>query len=228
MTRRADRLFAIIQALRRARAPLTAEMLAEQLEVSRRTIYRDVATLVGERVPLRGEAGTGYVLERGFELPPLAFSPDELAAVVLGAAWVEQHADTTLARAAESVLAKVRAAVPESHADLLDGVAVAVPPRLVPLLDERVDVTRLRAASREGHKLSLAYQDAEGRVTERIIWPFLIGYHEDRRGVIAWCELRGAFRVFRLDRILDVTFLEESFPESPAILRQRYLDQLGQ
>jgi len=98
--RRADRLFEIIQVFRRARAPLTAEAIAEEPETSKRTIYRDIATLIAQRVPIRGEAGIGYVLERGFDLPPLMLTTDEVHAVVLGAQWVVAHADPALARGA--------------------------------------------------------------------------------------------------------------------------------
>ena len=105
--RRADRLFQIIQVLRRTRKPLTADAIAAELETSKRTIYRDIATLMGQRVPIRGEAGMGYILEKGFDLPPLMLTPDEIEAAVLGAQWVAGHADSTLARAAEDLMAKI-------------------------------------------------------------------------------------------------------------------------
>ena len=104
--RRADRLFQIIQVLRRSRNPLTADAIAEELETSKRTIYRDIATLIGQRVPIRGEAGMGYILEKGFDLPPLMLTPDEIEAAVLGAQWVAGHADPVLARAAEDRVAE--------------------------------------------------------------------------------------------------------------------------
>ena len=104
--RRADRLFQIIQVLRRTRNPLTADAIAAELETSKRTIYRDIATLIGQRVPIRGEAGMGYILEKGFDLPPLMLTPDEIEAAVLGAQWVAGHADVTLARAADDLIAK--------------------------------------------------------------------------------------------------------------------------
>src|SRR5499433_4453885 len=111
--RRADRLFQIIQVLRRTRQPLTADAIAVELETSKRTIYRDVATLIGQRVPIRGEAGMGYILEKGFDLPPLMLTPDEIEAAVLGAQWVAGNADPVLARAAEDLKAKIADTVPE-------------------------------------------------------------------------------------------------------------------
>src|ERR1700750_1319560 len=111
--RRADRLFQIIQVLRRTRKPLTADAIALELETSKRTIYRDIAELIGQRVPIRGEAGMGYVLEKGFDMPPLMLTPDEIEAAVLGAQWVSGHADPALARAAEDLIAKIADTVPE-------------------------------------------------------------------------------------------------------------------
>ena len=110
--RRADRLFQIIQVLRRTRKPLTADAIAAELETSKRTVYRDIATLIGQRVPIRGEAGMGYILEKGFDLPPLMLTPDEIEAAVLGAQWVAGHADPALARAAQDLIAKIADTVP--------------------------------------------------------------------------------------------------------------------
>src|SRR3569623_82528 len=111
--RRANRLFQIIQVLRRTRNPLTADASAAELDTSKRTIYRDIATLIGQRVPIRGEAGMGYILEKGFDLPPLMLPPDEIEAAVLGAQWVTARGDPALARAAQDFIAKFAAAVPE-------------------------------------------------------------------------------------------------------------------
>src|ERR1700750_616704 len=111
--RRADRLFQIIQILRRARRPITADAIAEELETSRRSIYRDIATLMAQRVPIRGEAGMGYILESGFDMPPLMLTPDEIEAAVLGAQWVMGHADPALATAAKDLIAKIADTVPE-------------------------------------------------------------------------------------------------------------------
>ena len=115
--RRADRLFQIIQILRRERRPVTAAAIASELETSKRSVYRDIADLLGQRVPIRGEAGIGYVLEGGFDLPPLMLTPDEIEAAVLGAQWVSGRGDPLLARAARDLTAKIAAAVPERARD---------------------------------------------------------------------------------------------------------------
>ncbi|RYD81960.1 MAG: HTH domain-containing protein, partial [Sphingomonadales bacterium] len=111
--RRADRLFQIIQVLRRSSKPVTADAIAVELETSKRSIYRDIATLMGQRVPIRGEAGLGYVLEGGFDMPPLMLTSDEIEAAVLGAQWVASRGDPALARAARDLIAKIAATVPE-------------------------------------------------------------------------------------------------------------------
>lgn len=221
--RRADRLFEIIQVFRRARGPLTAETIAKELETSKRTIYRDIDALIAQRVPIRGEAGVGFVLEGGFDLPTLMFTADEIAAVVLGAEWVAKHADPALARAAAAVIAKVLSVVPESMRSVIqDPVVGTLPSRQVPE-NETVDVAKLRTWSQQGRKLSIRYADETGRVSDRVVWPFLIGFLADCRVIMAWCELRNDFRVFRNDRLQTIEFLDERYPERSATLRRRWL-----
>jgi predicted DNA-binding transcriptional regulator YafY len=216
--RRADRLFQIIQALRRARGPVTADALAAELETSKRTVYRDVADLVGQRVPIRGEAGFGYVLEAGFDLPPLMLTPDEIEAAVLGAQWVAGRGDPALAKAAQDLIAKIGAAVPERlRPFVLDPASTASPSwSTVP---DGIDMAQVRQWIRSGRKLSLSYRDEQGRATERTVWPVAIGFRETVRLIAAWCELRQDFRHFRADRVAQASFLEERYPARPAALR---------
>jgi predicted DNA-binding transcriptional regulator YafY len=221
--RRADRLFEIVQLLRRASGPLTADAIAAELETSRRSVYRDVAALMAQRVPIRGEAGLGYVLERGFDMPPLMLTSDEVEAVVLGAQWVLVHADQGLARAAADVLAKVAAVVPERLRAEIEDPAVITPPAWAERLDRGVDVARLRAWCLQGRKLRIAYSDQAGSETARIVWPILVGYMGKVSTLITWCELRSDFRMFRTDRLQDVEFLDERYPERRATLRRRWL-----
>jgi predicted DNA-binding transcriptional regulator YafY len=221
--RRADRLFEIVQILRRARGPLTAGAIAAALETSRRSVYRDIAALIAQRVPIRGEAGIGYVLDPGFDMPPLMLTSDEVEAVVLGAQWVVVHADDGLARAAADVLAKVAAVVPPHLRAAIEDPAVITQPKRRAPDDTGVDVARLRAWSLQGRKLAIRYTDAEGQSSARTIWPFLIGYLDSVRMLIAWCELRGDFRMFRTDRLTAVDFLDTPYPERRATLRRRWL-----
>lgn len=219
--RPSDRLFQIIQILRRSRRPLTAEAIATELETSKRTIYRDISALVGQRVPIRGEAGLGYVLEGGFDLPPLMLTADEIEAAALGARWVQSRGDPALARAAEDLIAKLAAIVPERLRDLALDPASRTGPAWEPTPD-RIDVARVRGWIHEGKKISLGYNDEQGRATERVIWPVAVGYFDSVRHLVAWCELRKDFRSFRTDRIREAAFLDERYPERPSVLRARW------
>jgi predicted DNA-binding transcriptional regulator YafY len=225
MMRKADRLFQIVQILRRTGKPVTADAIAEELETSKRSVYRDIAALIGQRVPIRGEAGIGYVLEGGFDLPPLMLTTDEIDAVALGAHWVAGHADPALARAARDVLAKVASVLPpEMRPFLSDSSALSVP--VWDPATDGIDVAELRAWIRAEKKLAIAYSDETGRASERTLWPLLIGYQDATRLLVAWCELRGDFRTFRLDRIRHAKFLDDPIPGRPALLRAKWLKQM--
>lgn len=220
--RRADRLFQIIQILRRTGRPTTADAIAEELETSKRTVYRDIATLVGQRVPIRGEAGMGYVLEQGFDLPPLMLTPDEIEAAVLGAQWVSRRADPALARAAQDLIAKIAASVPERLRPYVLEPSAAAPPSAYARVDA-LDMAQVRLHIRGGRKIDLTYRDEQGRDSRRIVWPITVGYLDTVRLLIAWCELRCDFRSFRTDRVAGADFLDERYPERPAALRARWL-----
>lgn len=219
---RAERLLDMIQSLRRRRRPVTAETLASELDVSVRTVYRDIGAVVRQGVPVRGEAGIGYVLDAGFDLPPLMLSPDEIEAVLVGMRWLSERADPVLARAAEDVVSKVAAVLPQHlRPILLDGALFAASyPGDVPA--DQVDVAAVRAAIRNGRKLSIEYSDESGHATQRMIWPIGMTFYERVRIVIAWCELRQAFRHFRTDRMTGLVALEERYPARRADLFRRW------
>ncbi|MCK1474083.1 putative DNA-binding transcriptional regulator YafY [Bradyrhizobium sp. LB1.3] len=223
--RRADRLFQIIQVLRRTRKPLTADAIASELETSKRTIYRDIATLIGQRVPIRGEAGMGYILEKGFDLPPLMLTPEEIEAAVLGAQWVAGHADPALARAAEDLMAKIADTVPERLRPFVLEPASRARPSWNREPD-RLDMVRTRTQIHEGRKIMLRYRDEQGRASERMIWPISVGYLEAVRLLAAWCELRGDFRSFRTDRVVDASYLDDRYPERRDVLRAKWRQSL--
>jgi predicted DNA-binding transcriptional regulator YafY len=219
--RRADRLFRIIQLLRRSRRPVTAAKLAAELEVTQRSIYRDVAVLVAQDVPIRGEAGVGYVLDRSFDMPPLMLTADELEAAVLGAQWVAERGDPDLATAARDLLAKIAASVPAHLRVFVAEPTVGAPAPLAQRPDG-LDLAQVRRWIRAGRKLRIRYEDAAGRQTHRTIWPVMIGYAEAVRVIAAWCEQREDFRHFRTDRILDATFLDDLADVRPAPLLARW------
>src|SRR6266478_687148 len=197
--RRADRLFQIIQILRRTSKPVTADTLAAELETSKRTVYRDIADLIGQRVPIRGEAGVGYVLEAGMDLPPLMLTQDEIEAAVLGAQWVARHSDPALARAAQDLIAKIGAVVPERLRPYVLEPVTETPAR--DLAADGLDMARVRSQIHAGRKITLCYRDEQGRESKRVVWPVTVGYMETVRHLIAWCELRHDFRSFRTDRV---------------------------
>jgi predicted DNA-binding transcriptional regulator YafY len=219
--RRADRLFQIIQILRRSTQPVTASQLAAELEVSQRSVYRDVADLIGQRVPIRGEAGIGYALDRDFDMPPLMLTPDELEAAVLGAQWVADRGDAVLAGAARDLISKIAAAVPERLRPFIAAPSIGVPPSRVVAADS-LDIAVTRSWIRSGRKIRIRYRDEQSRETERTIWPTIIGYAETVRLLAAWCELRQDFRHFRTDRVVAAEFLGESYGCRPGELRARW------
>jgi len=224
--RRADRLFQIIQILRRTSEPVTAAALARELGTAKRTVYRDIADLVGQRVPIRGEAGVGYVLQPGLDLPPLMLTADEIEAAVLGAQWVARHGDPELARAAQDLIAKIGAVVPERLRPFVFEPATDMPPARS-LATDRLDMAQVRAQIHAGRKIRLRYRDEQGRESERTVWPVTVGYMETVRHLVAWCELRQDFRSFRTDRVIAAGFLDERYPERPSALRAKWRQALN-
>jgi predicted DNA-binding transcriptional regulator YafY len=197
-----ERLFAVMDALRRHRRPVTAAALAEEQGVSVRTLYRDVQTLIGLGAPIDGEAGVGYMLRPGFFLPPLMFSPEELEALVLGARWVEAQPDAGLAGAAGNALGKIATASPEDLRDRIRDTGLW--PVLMRGAKDAMPVLGLtRSAMRSEMALHVVYADESGNQSERDIWPVQLAYYEGKQIIVAWCVLREGFRHFRTDRIVS-------------------------
>lgn len=220
--RRADRLFDIIQHLRTARGPVTAAALAETLEVTVRTVYRDVATLQARRVPIEGAAGIGYVLRRGFDLPPLMFNVEEIEAIAVGARMVARTGDPGLQGAAESVLSKVTVVLPESLRTQLTAAPIFVSESGAPV-PESIDLSVVRQAIRDERKLDIGYVDERGARSQRIIWPIAVAYYVQATLIGAWCELRQDYRHFRADRINDLRVLDERYPSDNGRLMAEWL-----
>ncbi len=223
--RRADRLFRIIQVLRRKKRPVTADAIAEELETSVRTIYRDIAQLMADRVPIRGEAGIGYVLEGGFDMPPLMLTPDEVEAAMLGAGWVAGRGDAVLARAASDLIAKIGQVIPEYLRPMMMEPVLSAPQKWDAPADG-IDMTRLRSAIRAQGKIGIFYRDEAGAQTERVIWPIAIAYFDKVRVIVAWCELRKGFRHFRTDRIARYEFLEARYATPRAKLQTQWRKEM--
>lgn len=219
--RRADRLFQIIQILRRSTHPVTAAMLSAELEISIRTVYRDMADLIGQRVPIAGEAGLGYVLDADYDMPPLMLTPDEIEAAVLGAQWVAEHSDPAMASAARDLIAKIASAVPERLRPYIEMPSIGAKPVLSGQM-EIIDVLQLRVAIRTGMKIRIRYRAEGGAETVRIVWPVILGYAEAYRMLISWCETRQDFRHFRTDRIIEAEVLDEPIGLRRGELRRRW------
>lgn len=205
--RRADRLFQIVQYLRGGRL-VTAQALAERLEVSRRTIYRDVADLIGSGVPIEGEAGVGYVMRAGYDVPPLMFTSEEIVALVAGARLIRAWGGVQMAAAAEEALVKIEAVLPDEARARAGAVGIHAFPMgdLDQATRERLDV--IEKASNDRTRLCLRYADEGGVASERVIRPLGLWFWGKVWTVIAWCELRNDFRMFRVDRIEAMTLGE--------------------
>lgn len=219
---RTQRLLDLIQILRRHRYPVTGKQLADELDVSLRTLYRDIATLQTQGASIEGEPGIGYVLRPGFMLPPLMFSEEEIEALVLGSRWVARRTDKKLRLAATNVLAKIAAVLPEDLRYQLEFSGLLIGPVKMAIEHDDEKEALIRHAIRREHKLQMTYVDAKGNASQRLIWPLALGFFEEIHVVVAWCELRLDFRHFRTDRITNLTQLETHYPQRRQILLKKW------
>ena len=218
---RSNRLFEVIQLLRATSQPMTADTLALKLEVSSRTIYRDIASLQAMQTPIEGERGIGYIMRKGYDLPPLNFDVEEVEALRVGLLLLSRTGDSALQQAAKRIYGKV---------DALHGPVdwLHVSPQGAP--QDRLDlgcvsISILRSAIRDEEKLKLNYQDEASKQTIRNIRPIALVYHYDCVLLAGWCELRGALRHFRTDRIYGCEKLKEHFTGESDTLRGLWLEQ---
>ncbi len=218
---RSERLLTLLQALRRHRRPVSGRALAEELGVSLRTLYRDVATLQAQGADIEGEAGIGYVLKPGFMLPPLMFSQEEIEALVLGMRFVARRADGPLSDAATNALAKIAAVLPADLTGEIDSGSLIVGPSQ-PSIPDGVELALLRRAIRMERRLAIRYRDREAAASERVIWPFALAFFDETRVLAAWCEMRQGYRHFRADRIERAEMLDSRYPRRRAALLKEW------
>ncbi|NOT41049.1 MAG: YafY family transcriptional regulator [Alphaproteobacteria bacterium] len=218
---RAQRLLELIQVLRRHRRPVAGAVLADEVGVSLRTLYRDVETLKAQGASIDGEAGVGYVLRPGFMLPPLMFSEEEIEALVLGSRWVSERADGSLANAARNALAKIGAVLPDDLKDGIDSSGLLIGPGQ-PIAAGDVELAAIRDAIRSEYKMQIAYADERGRATKRTVWPIALAFYDRVRVVVAWCELRQGYRHFRTDRITALKPAPKRYPRRRAALLKEW------
>ncbi len=223
--RRADRLYRIIETLRGRRKAITAQEIAEAMEVSVRTIYRDIADLAASGVPIDGEAGVGYVLRPGFHMPPVNMDAEEVEALALGVAMAVRWGDASLAAAAERLRGKLMAVMPPSLAESFDQIGF-----YAPVHDHSIRVPEgfgpLRRAMREKRKVRLAYRDVDGIPTNRVVRPLALAFFAPFWTLTAWCELRQDFRMFRVDRIAELGVTDARFTEEPGKRMVDYVRQM--
>lgn len=213
--RRANRLFDIVEYLRRAKRVVTAQELAREMEVSVRTVYRDIADLQASRVPVEGEAGIGYMMRSGYELPPLMFTEDEIEALVFGARMVRAWGDAAFTSAADAAVAKIRAVLPDRLERIAETTRLTVAPRRTDPKDGySTHLTPVRRAIRERRLIAIDYEALSGERTRRELRPLGLAFFGPFWMLAAWCEMRGDFRTFRIERIrslkvTDTTFRDE-------------------
>src|SRR5258706_2433175 len=211
--RRADRLFQLVQLIRGRRLS-TAEYLAERLEVSVRTVYRDVADLQMQGVPIEGEAGVGYRMNAGFDLPPLMFTRAEAQALVAAVRVAQPRIDPALGADAESALSKILAVLPSAARAAAESLAVYAPP-VGPDTATRQRLESLRLAAEARQKVHIEYVDLKERESERTVRPLGCFFWSEVWTLAAWCEHRNGFRNFRVDRIRTLQVLDERFRDEP-------------
>ena len=222
---RSERLFDLLNALRRHRRPVSGRALADEMGVSLRTLYRDIASLQAQGAPIEGEPGVGYVLRPGFMLPPLMFTPEEIEALVLGSRWVAERADGRLKEAALSAVARIGAVLPPDLKDEMDSSSLYIVPG-APFPTDTVDPALLRKAIRTERRLTLCYRDEAGKASERVVWPFALAFFDRVRLLLAWCELRQDFRSFRTDRIVEAQMRQDRYPARRQALMKTYHEDL--
>ena len=229
---RTTRLLTLLQVLRGKSRPVTAATLAGELEISERTLYRDIAELTALGAPIYGEAGIGYVLRSGLFLPPLMLNADETEAIVLGLRYVDQRGDEVLSKAAADALAKIAAVLAPEALDALHNPTVLPGPPGYGFAPNAVPLNVFRQAIRDQAKLHIDYADANQVPSQRLIWPLALGFLNEVRIIVAWCELRSAYRTFRTDRISAANEQGERYPERRSDLlrtwrKQMQLDEAG-
>lgn len=227
---RTARLLALMQLFHDTHFAVTGEVLAEKLNVSVRTVYRDIETLRQQGVDIAGEAGIGYVLKDSFLLPPMMFTAQEIEALILGSYWVNTFADEALSTSARDAIAKIKNVIPKAFQRHVEENTLFVPTSASPSELQSKNqkyATHLRTAIRLQHTCKIAYCDEKNETTTRLIYPFGIAFFGDKQVVMAWCCLRESYRHFRMDRIIDLTMLDKCYSPNKAELLKKWYKTLN-
>ncbi|MHA3983206.1 helix-turn-helix transcriptional regulator [Acinetobacter venetianus] len=220
---RSIRLLNLLQLLREYRYPVTAQVLAERLQISQRSVYRDIETLRDQGVNIDAAAGLGFQLKEDFLLPPMTLNETEIEAIFLALNWLNDIPDQALKSASKAVLAKLNAVLPEHCQHLLEQTTLRSITAWLPVNEMLVEQVRL--AIRQQVKITVDYADEKQRISSRVLWPFALGYFNDRIVLAAWCELRDGFRHFRIDRIQQLSLSQELYPQFKQQLFQQWWTQ---
>ena len=221
MAKRSERLLELMQALRRRRAPVSGQVLAAEMGVSLRSVYRDIATLKSMGAAIDGEPGIGFQLRAEHFLPPLMFTDEELEAVVLGLRGLIYGPDSEMAATARDASAKIAAVLPKGRRGEMDAIGLFVIPHSVEPPGDNL-LGKLRRALRDERQVRLSYRDKTGTLSERTIYPVALGYFDHHQTLVAWCTLRSDYRSFRIDGMVAVELLEAALPEPRRTLFHRW------
>ncbi|MEQ4922255.1 helix-turn-helix transcriptional regulator [Proteus hauseri] len=222
---RTQRLLTLLQILKENRYPVTAQALATKLQISVRSIYRDIESLRDQGADITGEAGLGYQLKTGLLLPPLMFDVNELEALILGLRWVQSNTDQELKESALRAINKINAVVTTQHQIILDQNTLFAPTSQFIAVNDSI-AKDLRLSLREEKKAKIAYQDVNKQLSSRTIWPIAVGYFKESQVLAAWCELRQSYRHFRLDRIISYLVLIDNLPYPKSYLLDRWKKEI--
>jgi predicted DNA-binding transcriptional regulator YafY len=221
MAKRSERLLELMQALRRRRRPVAGQVLADEMGVSLRSLYRDIETLKSMGAAIDGEAGLGFQLRADYFMPPLMFGEEELEALVLGLRTLIHGPDEDLSNTARNAMSKIGAVLPKDRRADMEAVGLFALPRRKAHADSAV-LGDLRTALRRELQVRLTYRTPAGEVSQRVIYPLALGYDDEREVLVAWCTLREDFRTFRADRMASVTLTDEALPEPRRTLFYRW------
>lgn len=210
---RTERLLNLLQILRSYRYPVSGQRLAERLNISIRTLYRDIATLQAQGAEIEGEVGIGYILKPTFFLPPLMFTKTEIESLLLGTRWVIQYGDAPLSKAAIDALNKIFDVLPNNIKNNANAFSLRVGPPASELMSKE-DLSALRDAIANQKKICIAYKSENGKETQQIVCPFTIGYFTDERILVAWCDKRKNYQHFKTNRISAIEILSQHYSGS--------------
>ncbi len=210
---RTKRLLDLLLILNNRRYSVSGHLLAQELGISIRTLYRDIAVLRSQGAQIEGEVGVGYILKPSFFMPPMMFTESEIYSLILGSRWVSQYGDISLSKPANTALDKIFSVLPQEIKNIIDTISLRVgPPATEPFTQE--DLTDLRQAILNKNKIELIYLSADNVQSQRIVWPFAIGYFTDKRILVGWCEKQNNYRHFKTSRIISVKILNEQYNKS--------------